>query len=96
MIEKINDLGGIGPVSGAKPRRGAGYGAEGDPARDGLAVSDFARVMANISFEMGRVPEVREDKIDGLKKQIEEGKYDPDLKALAGRLIWAGINKIED
>jgi flagellar biosynthesis anti-sigma factor FlgM len=97
MIEKINDVANAGSVGGVKRRKGVGYGAEGDsPSSDGLAVSQFAREMASISFELGKIPEVREDRVDDLKRQIEEGKYDPDLKALAGRLLWAGINKIED
>jgi len=96
MIEKINELSSVGAVSAVKSRKGAGYGQEGDQAGDGLAVSAFAREMANISFEMSKVPEVREDKINDLKRQIDEGTYNPDLRELAGRLIWAGINKIED
>ena len=96
MIEKINEVSGVSPVNGVKPRKGAGYGPEGESVSDGLAVSPFAREMANISLEMSRVPEVREDKVRDLKRQIDEGVYNPDLRELAGRLIWAGINRIED
>ncbi|MDR1509561.1 MAG: flagellar biosynthesis anti-sigma factor FlgM [Synergistaceae bacterium] len=97
MIEKVNDAAAVGSVGGVKHRKGVGSGAEGDVLwSDGLAVSQFAREMANISFELGKIPEVREDRVRDLKRQVEEGKYDPDLKALAGRLLWAGINKTED
>ena len=96
MIEKINEVGGVGAVSGVKSRRGVGYGPDGESVADGLAVSPFAREMANISLEMSRIPDVREDRIEDLKRQIEEGNYNPDLRELAGRLIWAGINRIED
>ena len=96
MIEKINEVGGVGAVNGVKSRRGAGYGPDGGSVADGLAGSPFAREMANISFEMSRIPEVREDRIEDLKRQIDEGSYNPDLRELAGRLIWAGINRIED
>jgi negative regulator of flagellin synthesis FlgM len=96
MIEKINELGGVSPVSGVKSRKGAGYGQENETSADGLAVSSFAREMANISFEMSKVPEVREDRVKDLKRRVDEGNYNPDLRELAGRLIWAGINKIED
>ena len=96
MIEKINEVGGMGAVSSVKSRRGVGYGPDGESAADGLAVSPFAREMANISQEMSRIPEVREDRIKDLKRQIEEGSYNPDLRELAGRLVWAGINRIED
>jgi negative regulator of flagellin synthesis FlgM len=96
MIEKINEVGSVSAVAGVKTRRGTGYGADGDVAGDGVAVSEFAREMANISQEMSRVPDVREDRVNELKRQIEEGSYNPDLRKLAGRLVWAGINKIED
>ena len=96
MIEKINEVGGVGALSGVKARRGAGYGPDGESAADGLAVSQFAREMANISQEMSRIPDVRDDKIKDLKRRIDEGSYNPDLRELAGRLVWAGINKIED
>ena len=96
MIEKIGEVGGVGAVNGVKSRKGAGYGLDGESVADGLAVSQFAREMANISQEMSRIPDVREDRIMDLKRQIEEGSYNPDLRELAGRLVWAGINKIED
>jgi negative regulator of flagellin synthesis FlgM len=96
MIEKISDISGVGAVSGVKSRKGMGFGQEGDAASDGLAVSAFAREMANISLEISKIPDVREDKVKDLKRQVDEGTYSPDLKELAGRLIWAGINKVED
>ena len=97
MIEKINEVSGVGSVNGVKPRKGAGFGSEGESvSSDGLAVSEFAREMANISLEMSRVPEVREDKVADLKRRIDEGINNPDPRELAGRLIWAGINRIED
>lgn len=97
MIEKINDIGGVGGIGGVKSRRGVGYGAaEAGGVNDGLAVSDFAREMANISAELAKVPDVREDRVRDLKKQIDEGTYTIDADALARRLVWAGISKIED
>lgn len=96
MIEKINDLQGVSKVNGAKSRRWSSYGAEeATAAQDGLAVSPFAREMAAISAEMNKIPEVREDKVADLKNRIENGTYRPNLDAVAARLVWAGINKIE-
>ena len=97
MIEKINELSGVSPITGVKQKRGvAGFADEGTTGQDGLAVSSFAREMASISAELAKIPEIREDKVADLKKQIDEGAYKPDLNALAGRLIWAGINKTEE
>jgi negative regulator of flagellin synthesis FlgM len=97
MIEKIKDPSGVGSIGNVKPRRGAGADFEDVAAgHDDLAVSQFAREMANISSELSKIPDVREDRVKDLRKRIEEGSYNPDLNALASRLLWAGINKIED
>jgi anti-sigma28 factor (negative regulator of flagellin synthesis) len=95
VIEKINALTGVGSINDVKRRRDASFGTDGTSA-DGLAVSDFAREMAKISVELNKIPDVREYRVKDLKHQVEEGTYDPNLRVLAGRLIWAGINKIED
>jgi negative regulator of flagellin synthesis FlgM len=95
MIEKINELSGVSPISGVKLKKGSWYG-EPQSSQDDLAVSPFAREMASISSELAKIPDVREDKVRDLKRQIEEGSYNVDLDALAKRLIWAGINRIEE
>ena len=96
VIEKINGLTGVSSVSDVKKRRNIGFGTEGETSADGLAVSAFAREMANITAELNKIPEMREDRIKDLKRQVGDGTYEPNLQALAGRLIWAGINRIED
>jgi anti-sigma28 factor (negative regulator of flagellin synthesis) len=95
MIEKINEIAGISPLSGVKQKKGLRSG-EMSYAQDDLAVSPFAREMANISSELAKVPEVREDLVRDLKRQIDEDSYKVDLDALAKRLVWAGINRIEE
>ncbi|MDR1515013.1 MAG: flagellar biosynthesis anti-sigma factor FlgM [Synergistaceae bacterium] len=95
MIEKINDISGVSPASGIKLKKGARQD-ETAFSQDGLAVSSFAREMANISNELAKIPDVREDRVGDLKRQIEEGSYSIDLDALAKRLVWAGINRIEE
>jgi flagellar biosynthesis anti-sigma factor FlgM len=93
MIEKINEISGISSVGGVKQKRGS-WNSDAYASQDGLAVSPFAREMANISNELAKVSDVREDKVRDLKLQIEEGTYSPDLDAIAKRLVWAGINRI--
>jgi flagellar biosynthesis anti-sigma factor FlgM len=95
VIEKINEIAGVSPVSGVKSKRSWGQ-EELASSQDGLAVSPFAREMANISNELAKVSDVREDKVRDLKRKIEEGSYSVDLEALAKRLVWAGINRIEE
>lgn len=97
MIDKIHEMQGLAAVKGIKNRR-FGVVAQEDMQQsvDGLAVSPFAREMANISAEMAKIPDVREDLVRDLKKQIENGTYKVDIDGLASRLVWAGINRIED
>ncbi|MDR1884774.1 MAG: flagellar biosynthesis anti-sigma factor FlgM [Synergistaceae bacterium] len=96
MIDKINEVSGVGGIGPVKQKRGAAWdGEEFSVATDGLAVSPFAREMANISSELSKIPDVREDLVNDLKSRIEGGVYEPDLTALANRLLWAGINKTE-
>jgi negative regulator of flagellin synthesis FlgM len=95
MIEKINELSGVNPVGGVKHKKGFLF-EEGQASKDDLAVSPFAREMANISSELAKIPDIREDVVRDLKRRIAEGSYNPDLNALAQRLVWAGINRIEE
>lgn len=99
MIDKINEISGAGSVGGVKGKRGTWLDFETDgqaKSGDGLAVSSFARELANIANEMNKIPEVREAKVEEIKGRIETDTYNPDLRALAQRLVWAGITRSED
>ena len=96
MIEKVNEVSGVMMPSSVKNKKGPFFEQDMNSAHDALAVSDFAREMASISAEMKKVPEVRNDRVEDLRKQIEEGTYQPDLKLVAERLVWAGITRRED
>lgn len=99
MIDKINEISGAGAVGGVRGKRGTWLDSETDGqamSGDGLAVSPFARELANVANELSKVPEVREAKVEQIKKQIETDTYNPDMRALAQRLVWAGITRSED
>lgn len=98
MIDKINEISGAGAAGGIK-RRGAllGFECDGQADReDGVAVSPFAREMAKVASELNKIPEVREAKVAEIRDQVDNGTYNPDLRALAQRLVWAGITRSED
>jgi len=99
MIDKINEISVGGQVGGVKGKRGTWLDYESERVSgqgDGVAVSSFARELANIANEMSKTPEVREAKVDEIRGQIENGEYNPNLRALAQRLVWAGITRSED
>lgn len=96
MIEKINEVSGAGAIGSVKPKRGMALDFEESAGtQDGLAVSPFAREMANISSELNKISDVREEEVEDLRRRIEEGTYNPDLRMLARRLLWAGISEAE-
>lgn len=97
MINKINEVQSSTSVTGLKNKRWGLMGAdESQVAADSLGVSSFAREMANISAEMAKVPEVREDLVNDIKRRIADGSYKVDVDALASRLVWAGITRPEE
>ncbi len=97
MIEKINEL--YGTQAASKVGRKKPYGSDGDGVtqkEDAVNVSSFAKEMATVFAEMKKIPEVREDKSEDLRKQIAQGTYNPDMNLLAQRLVWAGILNSEE
>ncbi len=95
MIEKIPGVYGPKPVNkiNVKKSRLQGAGQEG---RDGVEFSSFAVELSKISAEMKKVPDVREELVEGFKKQIQQGTYAPDLQKVARSLIVAGLLDRED
>ena len=95
MIEKIPGVYGPKPVNkiNVKKSRLQGAGQEG---RDGVELSSFAVELSKISAEMKKVPDVREELVEGFKKQIQQGTYAPDLQKVARSLIVAGLLDRED
>lgn len=90
MIEKIPGV--YGPKSAGKiklkktPLPG---GSEG--GKDGVEFSSFAVELSKVSGELKKIPEVREEVVEGFKKQIQQGTYAPDLEKVARSLIVAGL-----
>jgi flagellar biosynthesis anti-sigma factor FlgM len=47
--------------------------------------------LSKVSAELKKIPDVREDLVEGFRKQIQEGTYAPDLEKVARSLIVAGL-----
>lgn len=95
MIEKILGQCGVDAVSQAKAKKGYGIATAKNEA-DEAAFSSFSIELARISGELRSVPEVRQDLIEGFKKKVEEGTYNPPLEKIAHNLLLAGILNIEE
>lgn len=95
MIEKISGV--YGPKAIDKLNTKKGHPSpRGETATDGVEFSSFSVEMAKASAELKKIPEVREDLVNDLKRRIAGGTYSPDMKKVAHSLIAAGLMKLEE
>lgn len=91
MMERITGQGGISPVIKQRAAQRV-YGAEHVAAgSDEASISPFARELGRIMGELDKIPDVRQEKIEGFKKQIAEGTYHPDPAKVARSLLMVGF-----
>ena len=89
---KINDVGGNG---GTKPAevQSSRAGKQAKPAaperaeRDRIEVSDGAKRLAALTDAANRLPEIRPQLVEALRKSIEDGSYRVDPRALARAIL---------
>ena len=95
MIDKISVV--YGPKAIDKMSGKKGYSSPKEETRtDGVEFSSFSVEMAKAAGELKKIPEVREDLVDDLKRQISGGTYSPDMQKVARSLIAAGLMKLEE
>ncbi len=90
MIDKISGVYGATPVSKINVKKGRSETAS-PKASDGVEFSGFAKELAKVAQELKKVPDVRENIVEGFRKQIQEGAYAPDPDKVARSLIIAGL-----
>ena len=94
MLDKISGVYGPGTADKLKKR---GYSSPAKEVRgDGAEFSPFAVELAKVSAELKKIPDVREQLVEGFRKRIAEGTYSPDLNSVARSLINAGLLDQED
>ncbi|MFA6691451.1 MAG: flagellar biosynthesis anti-sigma factor FlgM [Saccharofermentanales bacterium] len=86
-IDPINRAHETKPVKKIRPRSEEIRSGEGDEFK----VSSFAKTLKKAVEEAKKIPEVRDDKVEILKRKIQDGTYEPDLDALARILRKAGF-----
>ena len=90
MIDKISGVYGIPSVNKITAKKGkAGETSSGES--DGIELSGFAKELAKASQELKDVPDIREELVEGYKRQVQERTYSPDLDNVARSLLMAGI-----
>jgi flagellar biosynthesis anti-sigma factor FlgM len=89
---KINDVGGNGGPR-AHEVNSSRTGKSGRPAsaersgRDSIEVSDGARRLAGLADDAKRLPEVRTELVEALRKSIGNGTYHVDTRELARAIL---------
>jgi negative regulator of flagellin synthesis FlgM len=95
VIEKIGGLYDVDAAVKAKAKKGYGTSSVQN-ARDEAEFSSFAVELARITAELKNVAEVRQNRVDDLKKELEAGTYNPPLEKIAHNLFLAGILDLGD
>ena len=70
MIDKISGVYGATPVNKINVKKGRGETASAQ-ASDGVEFSGFAKELAKAAQELKKLPDVRENVVEGFRKQIQ-------------------------
>jgi negative regulator of flagellin synthesis FlgM len=86
---KIDRMSAIKSVSGIKPANrisGVEKGEQGAQT-DKIAVSDSAQIFQNLLQKAKSLPDIREEKVNQVKSQIESGEFNLDSISIAESLL---------
>ena len=84
---------GAAPVSGvSKPAAGSQVNAPSsvqspEAVGDALSVSSTAQFIAAAQAHLAKVPDIRMDRVDALKAQLDSDQYHPDGEAVAKGIV---------
>ena len=95
MIDKISGVYGIPSVNKISAKKSKTEEVSSGKS-DGVEFSGFAKELAKASQELKSVPDVREELVEGFKRQVQEGAYSPDLDNVARSLLLAGLLNREE
>lgn len=87
---KINGTGGIDPIkaySAHLKKADTKDKAGGQTRGDTFEISPEAMKIQSYLVRLENVPEVRDDLVASLKKQVKEGTYSPDSKRIASGIL---------
>ncbi len=90
---KINNVGGaIGAYSQNAPRKVAGPKEAARPERtDEVRLSKEAQEVMSLKDKVTQAPDVRKERIEELRRQIEAGTYRPDAREVAAKMLKARV-----
>ena len=71
-------------ASGEKPEKTA-------PLTDTVVISDTAKRIQEARKQLDEIPDIREDKVAQLKRQIKNGTYEMNAEKIADKMIKEGL-----
>ncbi len=84
-VNNVNDVAGVYRANAKKARRVEG--AAPSQGRDEVTMSPQAQEVLALKAKMAELPEVREDRIERIKENLESGTYQVSPQAVAGALL---------
>lgn len=84
---RIDGIGNVGNVYKSKRATKAYGGSSIAPAKDDVSFSEIAKDLAIAKKAIDNTPDVRMEKVDDLKAQIEAGQYNISASQVANRLL---------
>lgn len=69
------------------PQPGVQQEPQAVPKSDTVNLSSAAKELSRAKSQLEEVPDVREDKVAEIKKQIQDGTYQPDAQKIAGNML---------
>lgn len=90
---KVNNVPGIiGAYQKTGPRKAAKEQETSNAAKsDGVVLSKEAQAVRALKDKVSQAPEVRQERIDALRQQIEAGTYRPDGREVAAKMVKARV-----
>lgn len=90
VSDKTSGVGSAPSVTGSKPSSGVQSTSVPAPATvqaDAVSVSSSAQFLAVAGAELARIPDIRTDKVQAIKAQMDADSYHPDGDAVADSLV---------
>jgi negative regulator of flagellin synthesis FlgM len=80
-------VGGGAPVSRARDATSEGKKAETTGSVSNIDVSDTARTLAALESHIGTMPIVSENRVDAVRRAMDEGRYHIDPQRVADKML---------
>lgn len=84
---RINGINNVNNVYKSKKANKAYEATNVSSSKDTLAISDFAKELQVAKQAVSAAPDVRQEKVDNIKQQMEAGNYNVTASQLADKLL---------